>query len=187
LTVKEVVCIKNSHPRSFLIAFHVVGFLNLPPTYMFGYLYMELIAKNYTCYGKGMASNNHISTHKNCIDLQHSSRSQKMNVTSIPSCQCCQFYHGVNQVVCGPHPYGPDSETCSDYMPKVSSLNQDQSSRDRWSNQPCPNWKFWQQFLLMVLGILVGVLGSGCLAVWLTTYDPTAPTTKTISKSEWVR
>jgi len=45
----------------------------------------------------------------------------------------------------------------------------------------------WQQFLVMVLGILVGVLGSGCLTVWLTTYDPTAPTTKTISKSEWVR
>ncbi|MBV8883048.1 MAG: hypothetical protein JO235_03475 [Chroococcidiopsidaceae cyanobacterium CP_BM_RX_35] len=133
-----------------------------------------------------MASIKHIPSHKSCVNLQPSSRAKKPNITPVPYCQHCQFYHGANQVVCGPHPYGPNSETCSDYVPKVSDLNQGQATRNKWSRKHYPDWEFCQAFLVMVLAMLMGILSSGFIAWWLTTHFPT-PTTKTITRSGWIR
>lgn len=128
-----------------------------------------------------MASNKHITSQNN-VDIQPHSSSKKLNVNPVPYCQQCKFYHGANRVVCGPHPYGPDSKTCSDYMPKVSRLNQDKTNRNGWSRKHYPDWEFWRAFLVMVLGMLIGTLSSCFVAWWLTTHFP-APKTKTITKS----
>ncbi|MBV9386443.1 MAG: hypothetical protein JOZ78_08455 [Chroococcidiopsidaceae cyanobacterium CP_BM_ER_R8_30] len=133
-----------------------------------------------------MASIKHIPSHKSCVNLQPSSRLKKLNITPLPCCQHCQFYHGANQVVCGPHPYGPDSETCSDYLPKVSNRKQGQATKNRLSRNRYPDWEFWQAFLVMVLGMLTGVLSSGFIAWWLTTHF-SIPTTKTITRHGLVR
>lgn len=121
-----------------------------------------------------------MSTHTALFEVE------KMSITPTSYCHRCQFYHGDNQVNCGPNPYGVDSETCSDYVPKASSLSEGQITKDRWSSQLYFDWEVGRQFLVMLLGMLIGVLGSGCLAVCLTTHS-TAPTTKTVSQSEWVR
>jgi len=81
-----------------------------------------------------------------------------MNNTPIPDCKRCHFYHGANRVVCALHPYGPDSETCSDYVPKTRGLNQSQTSRDRWSIHQFYNWKVWREILM--LWMLVGIFGT---------------------------
>ncbi len=107
-----------------------------------------------------------------------------MNITPAPYCKHCQFYHGANSVVCGLHPYGPDSETCSDYVSKVSSLNQGKISRDSWSIRQFHNWKGWQK--LLMLGLLLGTVGSFCVLSWLATH-PTNRATKTTTKSGLVR
>lgn len=133
-----------------------------------------------------MASVKHISSQKNSVNIQTSSSSKKLSVTPVPYCQHCQFYHGANRVVCGPHPYGPDSETCSDYVLRVSSLNQERTTKNRWSRTHYSNWEFWRAFLVMVSGILIGTLSSSFIAWWLATHFP-APTTKTSTKSGLVR
>jgi len=106
-----------------------------------------------------------------------------MNNTPIPDCKRCHFYHGDNGVVCALHPYGPDSETCSDYVPKTRGLNQSQTIRDRWSIHQFYNWKVWREILM--LWMLVGIFGTGCVLGWLTTY-PTASTIKTTNNIRWV-
>ena len=133
-----------------------------------------------------MASVRHISSQNNPIKKLTSFSSKKLSITPIPYCKHCQFYHGANRVVCGPHPYGPDNETCSDYASKVSSLNQEKTTRNRWSRTHYPDWEFWRAFLVMVLGILIGTLGSSFIAWWLATHF-SAPTTKIITKSGLVR
>jgi len=108
-----------------------------------------------------------------------------MKINPAPYCQRCQFYHGANQVVCGLHPYGPGSETCSDYAPKACGLNQSQTSRDRRNSRQSHDWKVWQQ--LLMLGMLAAIFGSGCLIGWLTTHYSIAPTTKTTTRTGLLR
>jgi len=102
-----------------------------------------------------------------------------MNITPASYCKRCQFYHGTNQVVCGLNPYGPDSKKCSDYVPKARGLNQWQITRDSCSIRQFHDWKFWQKILM--LGLLMGIFGSGCVLGRLSTHT-TAPTTKTTTR-----
>ena len=92
-----------------------------------------------------------------------------MNITPAFYCKYCRFYHGFNQVVCGFHPYGPDGEACSDYVPKESELERGKTYTDKFSSDRSSNWIVWRQALVLVLGMLIGIFGSGCLAWWATT------------------
>jgi len=100
-----------------------------------------------------------------------------MNITPPRYCKRCQFYHGANQVVCGLHPYGPDSKTCSDYVPKAKGLEQCQIIRD-CSIRQFHDWK-WQK--IMILWLIMGILGFGYVMVRFVT-QPHAPTTKTTTR-----
>ncbi len=75
-----------------------------------------------------------------------------MKTISASYCKRCIFYHGNNQVVCGIHPYGPDSKTCSDYVPQVNKLEQGQTRRS-WSISQFHDYKGWKK--LLMLGLLL--------------------------------
>lgn len=106
-----------------------------------------------------------------------------MNITPAPYCKRCQFYHGHNSIVCGLYPYGPDSATCSDYAPKGSGLFQEQISKDGWNLSQLHDYKGWQKLLL--LSLLVGSLGFGCVFMWFATHSiSTQPMPKTTTETE---
>jgi len=106
-----------------------------------------------------------------------------MKITPAPYCKRCRFYHGANKVVCGLHPYGPDTETCRDFDSKANGLGKGPANRYVYNARQYQDAKYWQGVL--VLGLLLGAIGFGGLQGWLVIHplDPPAPT----ARSGWVR
>lgn len=104
-----------------------------------------------------------------------------MNIPPARHCKYCRFYHGVNNIVCAIHPYGPDSKVCSDFVPESNELAE--SSRSSWSISQFDNRKGWQKLLLA--GLLAFGVANG-FVVWLTSDFP-QPAVNSTSKSEFMR
>jgi|GEM_PF-3864735 len=106
----------------------------------------------------------------------------KQMQSNCPSyCQLCCFYHGADGIVCAIYPYGPVSETCSDFDPS-SGPAQTKIVKSRLTINPFCNRNGWIKVLLMSL--LLSFVGS-CFLVWrIRVYSLTVLTTKTELHSE---
>lgn len=87
-----------------------------------------------------------------------STQTKKMKIAPANCCKRCRFYHGTNSIVCAVYPYGPDSDTCSDYAPRVC------------------NWSSLKQTL--IIGLLGLVVSSGFTLWWVATRTPAQTTNK---------
>lgn len=106
-----------------------------------------------------------------------------MNVTPAGYCKRCQFYHGADKVVCGLHPYGPDTEICSDY--EFKALGKGEAIRDTANTGHYYSGKDWQHVLM--LSVLIGAITFGWAQGWLLIYEKFDPPTKPTTRSGWVR
>jgi len=97
-----------------------------------------------------------------------------MNITPAPYCKRCRFYHGADKVVCGLHPYGPDSEVCSDYDSRTIGPDKGPANRYIYNTRQYQDAKYWQSVL--VLGLLLGAIGIGGLQGWLVIHRLDPPT-----------
>lgn len=78
-------------------------------------------------------------------------------------CRRCRFYHGQDELVCAVHPYGPVKDTCSDFVPKLSSPS-------------FRNWHVWIKML--IISLLLFFVGYS-FALWrMRNYQPNIPTHK---------
>jgi len=107
-----------------------------------------------------------------------------MNTTPAPYCERCRFYHGANRVVCGLHPYGPESDHCSDFDQKATEPKQPQPSRRGWDIPQLHEWKNWQK--IAMLGLLLGAFSSGYILSWGIIY-PKGPKAEPNTGSESIQ